>query len=586
MEWIDWVILVATVLIVVATGMMFFFKGYIKTVRDFLLAGRTQKWYIIGPDCQATQSDVADYLGCAGMTYQHGGLGLAVYTAYLPLSWLFGSLTIIPQMYRAGVYTPAEFLELRFNYPARFWGGLLIWIQRVYVMGAILSLMGIVMEIAVGTKFLTGMIIIGLLCLGYTILGGLSAAMVTGTAQMALMTLTSWVLFIIGLYKVGGWSAMLEKTAAGVVKNIATGEIVQSSFYSFGHIPSAPWMPTGLAFLGMLFAIGSYAMIQAEQISRPLGARTEMDARLGYLFAGPIAMIHQFSIVWVGVFGIILYGYMAPQFNPAAGGRPDAVYVQVMKDLAPPGILGLLLAGIFAATLSTVPSNAQSCSGILTRDIYARVIKREASEEHYLRVARILTGVNFVLGLLFIPIIQRGGGYIVVWTKLTGALISPLLTVMVCATLSRFFSRWSAFLSMIGGGIFGMWLTGVFPWFAMPKDFLGLTPTGYKIATHFTTVPLWNFLFTLVLMVVISLIENAIRGPIPEKEIEGYILGTFPPQVKPYLHRRVGIVNEKGVVEEAGDPIYGTEGLPWYKQPRTWTLVMFAVLAIWIWTWW
>ncbi|MBI3989495.1 MAG: hypothetical protein HY347_07745 [candidate division NC10 bacterium] len=584
MTWIDWVVLVATVLIVVATGMTFFFKGYIRSVKDFLLAGRTQKWYIIGPDCQATQSDVADYLGCAGMSYQHGGLGMAVYTFYLQSSWLLGSATIIPQMYRAGVYTPAEFLELRFNYPARFWGGFLIWLQRVYVMGAILSLMAIVMEIAVGTKFLTGMIIIGLLCLGYTVMGGLSAAMVTGTAQMSLMTLTSWVMFLIGLHKVGGWSAMLEKTAAGAVKHAISGDVIQSSFYSFGHIPSAPWMPVGLAFIGMFFAIGSYAVIQAEQISRPLGARTEMDARLGYLAAGPIALIHQFSIVWVGTLGVILYGYMAPQFNPAVGGKPDAVYVQVMKDLAPPGILGLLLAGIFAATLSTVPSNAQSCAGILTRDIYAKIIRREASEEHYLLVARLLTTVNFILGLLFIPIIQRGGGYIVVWVKLTGALISPLFAVMVWSTISRFFSRWSAFLGMMGGAIFGLWLTGLFPWFAMPKDFP--TPFGYKILTHFTTVPLWNFLFTTALMVVISLIENAVKGPIPEKEIEGYVLGTFPPQVKPYLHRRVGVVSEKGVVEEAGDPIYGTEGLPWYKQPRTWTIVILAYLALWVIIWW
>ncbi len=571
---IDWVILVGTIVVVVATG--FLFRRYVRSVRDFLLAGRTQKWYIIGPNCQATQADVADYLGCAGFAYQHGSLGLTTYSVHLPLSWWFASWTIIPQMYRSGVYTPAEFLELRFNYAARFWGGLLIWLQRVYVMGSIMMLMGMTLEIIIQTRFMTGLIIAGAFCLVYTLVGGLSAAMVTGTAQLALMTLTSWVLFFIGLHHFGGWANMLSQTAANMVRHAMSGELIPVSFWNMSAIPSATWMPAGMAFIGILFATGSYAMIQAEQIARPLGARSEVDARLGFISAGPICMLHQFAIIWIGTMGVLAYGYMAPALNPAAGGRPDAVWAMMVRDLLPPGILGLILAGVAAATLSTVPSNAQSCAGILTRDIYARIIRRDAPESHYLLVARLFTVVNFGLGLLFIPFIQRGGGYIVMWTKITGALISPLLAVMVWATLIPMLSRWSAFISMIAGGVFGSIIA-----FGGSRLF----PEA-PLLYHWSTVPLWNFIFATAVMLAVSAVENAKKGRMTDQELEGYVWGTFPPQVKPYLDRRAARISAEGMVEETGVPIYGTAGLPWYKNPRFWTVAELIGIAVWVVVWW
>jgi SSS family solute:Na+ symporter len=571
---IDWFIVVATIVAVIGAG--FPYRKYVKQVKDYLLAGRTQRWPIIAANCQATQSDIADYMGCAGYSYQHGGLGLANYTVNLQAGWLLGAHTIIPQMYRAGVWTPAEYLQLRFSYAARLWGALLIVLQRVYVIGAILSLMGIMLSVVTGTSFLVGVIIGAALAIGYTIVGGISAAMITGTAQMVLMTITSWILFLAGLIHVGGWHKLLELTGPGKITNAITGKVIPVGWWEFRAIPSAPDMMTGLAFVGMLMATIAYPIIQAEQVARPLSARSEWDARMGYQFAGIVALIHQFAIVPVGAFAVLAYGYMSQQFNPAMGGRPDAVYAYIMKDWLPVGLLGLVLAGVFAATLSTVPSNAQSCAGLLTRDIYARLIKRDGSDAHYLLVARILTAFNFICGLFFIPVVQRGGGYIVVWIKLTGALISPLLPVFVWGTLWRFLSRNSGIAGLVGGGIFGTFIAlfgkTVFP--------------GAPWLNHWLLIPLWNVIFTTIVMVVWSWIENSIRGPMPEAEIEGYVVGTFPPQVKPYLAKRVERINARGEHEETDIPYYGMEGIPWYKQPKLWGFVVLLYLVVWTIIWW
>lgn len=574
MHAIDYFITIATVVAVIIAGLPY--RKYVKSVKDYLLAGRTQRWPVIALNCQATQSDVADYMGCSGYAYQHGSLGLANYSINLQAGWLLGAHTIIPQMYRCGVYTPSEYLQLRFNYPARIWGAILIVLQRVYVVGAILNLMGIMLEILTGTSFLTATIVGAGLCIGYTILGGISAAMITGTAQMILMTITSWVLFVAGLIHVGGWHKLLELTGPGMIKHAITGQVIPVGWWNFHAIPSAPWMLPGLAFLGMLMSTISYPIIQAEQVARPLSARSEWDGRMGYQIAGFVALIHQFAIVPVGAFAVLAYGYMSKLFNPAMGGRPDAVYPYIMKDWLPVGLLGMVLAGVFAATLSTVPSNVQSCAGILTRDIYAKIIKKDGSDAHYLLVARILTAFNFIAGLFFIPVVQRGGGYIVVWIKITGALISPLFAVFLWGTLTKFLSRNSAFASMMAGGLFGTFLA-VFAKTVFPQS---------PWLSHWLLIPLWNVIFTSLFLFIWSAIENSIRGKVPEAEIEGYTVGTFPPQVKPYLAKRVERINERGECIETDIPYYGTEGIPWYKSVKFWGWVVLIYLVVWTIYWW
>jgi SSS family solute:Na+ symporter len=571
---IDYIITIATILAVVIAGLPY--RKYVKSVKDYLLAGRTQRWPVIALNCQATQSDIADYMGCTGYAYQHGALGLSNYTINLQAGWLLGAHTIIPQMYRAGVWTPAEYLEHRFNYPARIWGALLIVLQRVYVVGAILNLMGIMLEVLTGTSFLTATIFGAALCIGYTILGGISAAMITGTAQMILMTITSWVLFVAGLLHVGGWHRLLELTGPGMIKHAITGETIPVGWWTFHAIPSYPTMLAGLAFLGMLASTISYPIIQAEQVARPLSARSEWDARMGYQLAGFVALIHQFAIVPVGAFAVLAYGYMSKLFNPALGGRPDAVYPYIMKDWLPAGLVGLVLAGVFAATLSTVPSNTQSCAGILTRDIYGKLIKKDGTDAHYLLVARILTAFNFIGGLFFIPLVQKGGGYIMVYIKITGALISPLFAVFIWGVLTKFLSRNSAFGAMIIGGICGS-IIGLYGKTLFPQ---------VPLLNHWLLIPLWNIIFTSVVLFIWSAIENGIRGRRPDAEIEGYTVGTFPPQVKPYLQKRVERINKRGECVETDIPYYGTAGIPWYKSVKFWGWVILIYLVVWTIYWW
>jgi Na+/proline symporter len=160
--------------------------------------------------------------------------------------------------------------------------------------------------------------------------------------------------------------------------------------------------------------------------------------------------------------------------------------------------------------------------------------------------------------------------------KLFGALVSPLLAVFLWGCLWKFLSRNSAFAAMICGGAFGSFIAlfgrTLFPdagWFH-----------------HWLFIPLWNFLVSTVFLVLWSLVENRVRGPVPEAELEGYIAGTFPPQVMPYLAKRVERINRRGESVESHIPYYGTAGIPWYKQPKLWGFVVLLYLVLWTVYWW
>jgi hypothetical protein len=100
------------------------------------------------------------------------------------------------------------------------------------------------------------------------------------------------------------------------------------------------------------------------------------------------------------------------------------------------------------------------------------------------------------------------------------------------------------------------------------------------------TIPLWNILFTSLLMIVWSLIENAVRGRNTYAGTEGYTVGTFPSQVKPYLAKRVERINERGECIETDIPYYGTEGIPWYKGVAFWGWIILIYLVVWTIYWW
>jgi Na+/proline symporter len=270
----------------------------------------------------------------------------------------------------------------------------------------------------------------------------------------------------------------------------------------------------------------------------------------------------------------------------------------MMLELLPSGLLGICAAGVMAATVSTIAANAMSCAGILTRDVYARLFKHEATDRHYLNVSRVITFCWFILGVSLVPLIAKGG-MMNTWMRVTGAFVAPLLPPVLFSTIYSRSGRWSGFWAMIAGGIFGTLVT-IPPfnvWFPQFKALVG------PKFSNFMVFPATNTIFTTICFFVFSEIENLIRGRMPKSEWVGKVSWTLPEKMKHYAHVREAV--ESGTCVEApteldidaslagdfvvlknGVPIYGVNGIPWYKSVGMWTVVVgLLVLGITIYFW-
>jgi SSS family solute:Na+ symporter len=151
----------------------------------------------------------------------------------------------------------------------------------------------------------------------------------------------------------------------------------------------------------------------------------------------------------MGVLGRALHPDRAALHN----GSADAIYPTLVRDLGGWGLKGLIVAGIFAAALSTYDSIGSAMSALLTRDVYARILAREKSDRHYMWVGRWLTPVIILGSFAYFPFLGRG--MLDFYLELTSVLVMPLLTLYLLGAFTRV-NRQSGWIALSAGAAYGL----------------------------------------------------------------------------------------------------------------------------------
>src|SRR6266853_68877 len=331
----------------------------------------------------------------------------------LLLGWLF-----VPFYLRSGVYTMPEFLERRYNPQARSY---FTWVSIVgYVLTKIsvtLFAGGVVMRAVTGFDFWTSAAILIVITGLYTIFGGLRAVIYTEVMQAVVLIVGSVTLMFIGLHAVGGWSGLHDK--------------VPPDFFSMWK-PSShkdfPW--TGVVFGAPILGIWYWCTDQ-HIVQRVLAARNIEEARRGTIFAGYLKILPVFIFVLPGIIAAALY-------QDVRGGSADAAYPALVTRLLPAGFKGLVLAGMLAALMSSLASAFNSCSTLLTWDVY-RKLRPGASEQRLVTVGRLTTVLLVGLGLLWIPFMKYVSPQIYIYLQSVQAYIAP--PIAACFLLGVLYPR-------------------------------------------------------------------------------------------------------------------------------------------------
>jgi solute:Na+ symporter, SSS family len=560
---LDWALVIGINLAIVLYG-VFFVKGRGSSF-DWFLASQSLPWWAIGLSAFGTAVDIGDYTAVAGGSYRFGVSQLAQWWLGIAVGWFVVSFFVIIPAYRSGVFTNAEWLEFRFGPASRVLAVLINTISRANVTGNMYFSIFLVLSIigGVGDTVAWAIVIaVAVLTVLYVVTGGLRSDVITDCLQAGFMILASIILFAAVWSAVGGWSGAEQKLAA--IDPTLPGTLLHVGGYSPGGVPAVVVVISFIVTLTMYVTINQYEWI------RFLGSRSEWDMKMGAVVASVCTAVCVFFNLVMGPFGRVDF----PNLTVV-----DQVYPLLVTKYLAPGLIGLVVAGMMAAAFSTFDSIGVGISSLWVRDVYARFINRTADDAHYTFVGRLLVPFILVLGFAFAPFL--GGGMLAFYLRLAGAIQVPLMTTILMGALTTV-RREAGIWGLLAGLGYGL--------FAIAAD-MQAWPIP-PIITNTWWAFIWNIIIPAGVMIIVSKVMDAQRGPAPESDFLGLVYsrsGKVEEGSASIINRRLAAIGgtwlEKTLDEFRARPQYPfpvpSTGLPLYMRPGVLAigyLVIFAFL--------
>ncbi len=494
---IDW-IFIALYLAVIAGISVWSIRRSKESPSDYFLANRNLGWFVIGASILASNVGSEHIVGLAG-TAAKSGVVMGHYELHswiiLLLGWVF-----VPFYMRSMVYTMPEFLERRFNSKSRILLSIIQLLSYIITKASvtIFAAATVITIFFPNVNFWTGAIILVIVTGVYTVFGGLHAVMYTEALQAIVLLVGSAVLMFYGLDKVGGWHAL--------VASIPSEKL---NMFPSLRDPDFPW--AGILFASPIVGIWYWCTDQ-HIVQRCLAARDEKQARRGTIFAAYLKLMPFFIFM---IPGIIAYS-LSQQGKLQLTDSNDA-FPLLVRELLPVGLRGLLAGGLLAALMSSLASVYNACSTLFTMDIYKK-IKPLAGNKELVKVGRITTSVVVLLGMVWIPLMERISGVLYQYLQsVQSYLAPPIAAVFLLGVFFKRINAKGAFTAMVVG--FGIGLLRIV--LELNKD--SLTGFLHSFATlNFLYFCIILFLFSIAIMIIVSLLTEKPS----EKQLNGLTFAT------------------------------------------------------------
>jgi SSS family solute:Na+ symporter len=357
--------------------------------RDYFLGGRELPWGAVMLSVVATETSTLTFLSIPGVAY----LGTLAFLQ-LAFGYIVGRTIVawmlLPAYYRGELATAYQLLETRFGRATRRFTSGIFMVTRLLADGVRLFATAVPLALLTDLSLVAAILVMGVATAVYTYLGGIRAVVWVDAVQTGLyMAGAAAAIVALGLLVPDGWDGVLGAAAvAGKLR-------VVDPALDFGA-PYTLWAGLiGGAFLSMA-SHGTDQLI----VQRVLTCKDLAGSRKAMITSG-FGVLVQFAIFLV--IGIGLWAY----YGGAAFARPDEIFSRFIIDALPPGITGLLVAGVLAAAMSTLSSSINSLASASAYDFWAPAVGAD-DDARILRVGRAFSALWTVLlmgaAILFIPL--------------------------------------------------------------------------------------------------------------------------------------------------------------------------------------
>jgi SSS family solute:Na+ symporter len=426
--WVMDYAVMATHLLLMA-GIGFFFYKYIKNANDFFKSSNRLPWLVAGLSCFMSNFSAWTFTGGAGFIYKNGISGAAMLWGS-SVAVFFAYIFLAHRWRRTRVMTITEFLNERYNNIIHQFYSWIYLLMKWIIVGLQLLAMSIFISVAVGFDLQTIIIVTGLVMLIYTVLAGLWGVAINDVLQFIILVPVTIVAVPLSLRATGGLTNLINNVPEG--------------YLSLGYGDASILFLVGWTLL-MCFGNNSNATVQ-----RYFSVRDEKAAKRVALTTSVLFFIGVSFWMIPSMAARILQPDLPEMFAGQLQNGAEASYVYMCMKVLPHGMIGILLAAVFAATMSSLDSSYNVMAAIMVKDIYHKLIDPKASPQHLLAVGRIFTvilGVTTIALALYMT--KHKGGVFGVMKDISQVLTVPIGSALILGLLIRRTPPWTALITFV-----------------------------------------------------------------------------------------------------------------------------------------
>jgi solute:Na+ symporter, SSS family len=518
---IDWIVLCGFTGFIVSYGAWKTRKT--KNVDDYLRTGKSSSWWVVALSIMATQASAITFLSTPGQAYVDGMRFVQFYLG-LPIAMIILSITAVPIYSKLNVYTAYEYLEIRFDLKNRILASVLFLTQRGLAAGFTIYAPALILSVILGWELNITIILIGLMVIIYTTIGGTNAVNKTHILQMVIITVGMFASFFM-IY------ILLPKDISFIDAAYIAGKMGKLNAIDFSfNLNDRYTFWSGI--IGGTFLMLSYFGTDQSQVARYVAAKNITQSRMGLLVNGLVKIPMQFIILFIGAMVFVFYQFVTPPlfFNPvetekvksgsyakdyseleieyellqnqkreklramldessslspgsnsgsevknginkisvreqeirasakdiikknnsqADTNDTNYIFITYIVNYLPIGLIGLLLAAILAASMSSTSAELNSLASTSLIDIYKRLINKNADDKHYLKFSKYATVAWGIYAITFALLASELGSLIEAVNILGSLFYGTILGIFLVAFYTKKISGDSVFISAL-----------------------------------------------------------------------------------------------------------------------------------------
>ncbi len=465
LNWADYAVVIGFFAVMLGIGL--YFRNKVKNMGDFFGGGRQVPWWLAGISFYMCTFSALGFVVYSSLAYQYGWTAVTIYWVTVP-AMLIVAKFLAHRWRRVAKTSPLEYIECR--YGKKMVNGL-VWLgipTRVLDDGLKLLAIGTIIAAGMGFPLAPAIIVSGIIIISYTFMGGLWAALVADFIQFIILLAAVIVLPFLAMDRVGGVDNFVQSAPEGFFA-------LMNAKYSWHYI---------LVFflIILLNNSSSWALVQ-----RFYATESDKDARkVGYFVA---------ILNFIGPPIFYIPAMAARVFLPDMQ-NANEVYAVVCKELLPIGMLGMIIAAMFSATMSTLAGDFNAMASVLTNDIYKRVKQNNLSDRKLMFVARLNT---FIVGIIVIGIafmirkFQGADDLFTVMVKIFGLFLPPVAIPMLLGMLTKKVSDFGGLAGLFSGIIAGVAAFALGHWYPAlrQEQLIFLLTTFVTLSGIFIGTKLW-----------------------------------------------------------------------------------------------